>query len=536
MNPQIIVEYIANTAKLSSATSEVDKQGGKVTKTMGGVGAAIGGAFAVAGVVAFGKSAVSAAQESEEATNRLEAVFKSMGDTTGEAAKSAEDYASALSAKTAVEDESIMKGQAILATFGKVSDATARTAGVFDRATAAGVDLAAAGFGSVETNAVQLGKALQDPIKGINALARSGVTFTAQEKEKIKVLTESGHQLEAQDMILKAIEHQVKGTAEATASESDKMNVAFGETSEALGMVLLPFIEALAPLLAKVAQFIAKNSSVIVPLVAGILGAAAAIKVITIAQIAWNVAMSANPIGLVVIAIAALVTAIYLLVKNWDTVTRVTKQAFAAIKGGAQDLLDWFKRNWPYLLGILTGPFGLAVVAIIKNWDKIGDGARELLGRIKDVFGAIAGFIEGQIGRISRAVQRVVDAIKDPINTVLRAWNAISFSIPKFDIPSVTVMGHKIGGGSFGGQEFGTPDIPLLAKGGVVSSPTLLIAGEGRGREIIAPEALLRSIVGDIATEVRVFIGDQELRGLVRTEIVRSDTGLARTLLAGARA
>jgi len=536
-NPQIVVEYIANTAKLASATSDIDKQGGKVTGTMGKVGAAIGGAFAVAGVVSFGKSAVAAAQESEKATNRLEAVFKSMGDTTGDAAKQAENYAGALSQKTAVEDESIMAGQALLATFGKVSDGAARAAGVFDRATAAGVDLAAAGFGSVETNAVQLGKALQDPIKGINALARSGVTFTAQEKEKIKVLTESGHQLEAQDMILKAIEKQVGGTAEATASESAKMNVAFGETSESLGKVLLPFLEALAPILAKVANFIAKNSSVIVPLVAGILGAAAAIKVITLAQIAWNIAMSANPIGLVVIAIAALVTAIVLLVKNWDTVKRVMLAAFDAMKSAGVAVLNWFKNNWPYLAGIIAGPFGIAAALIYKHWDGIKSAAGDLLAKIKAVFGAIADFIESQVARIARAVDRVVDAIRTPINAVLSKWNALSISVPSIHIPGVSIMGKEVFKGvDLGGFSIGTPDVPLLARGGVVSSPTLAMVGEGSGREIVAPEALLRSIIADaLPTQVRVFIGNEELRGLVRTEIVQSNTGLARTLLAGAR-
>jgi hypothetical protein len=213
----------------------------------------------------------------------------------------------------------------------------------------------------------------------------------------------------------------------------------------------------------------------------------------------------------------------------------VTKQAWQTIKNGAEDLINWFKRNWPYLLGILTGPFGLAVVVIIKNWDRISDAGRDLLGRIKDVFGAIAGYIEGQIGRITRAVNRVVDAIKTPINAVLRAWNAISFSIPRLHIPAVKVAGKEIfGGADIGGQTFSTPDIPLLAKGGVVSAPTLLIAGEGRGREIIAPEALLRSIVNERPMSVRVFIGDTELRGLVRTEITDANTGLARTLLAGA--
>jgi hypothetical protein len=271
--------------------------------------------------------------------------------------------------------------------------------------------------------------------------------------------------------------------------------------------------------------------------VAGILGAAAAIKVITIAQIAWNIAVSANPIGLIIVAIAALGVAIYLLIKNWDKVKEVMLKAFTAMKELGLKVFNWFKDNWPLLAAILMGPVGIATLAVIRNWDKIKDAAGALLDKIKAVFGAIAGFIEDQVGRVARAVQKVVDAIKKPINLVLSAWNAIGFTIPKVSIPAVKVAGKEIfGGADFGGQTFSTPDIPLLAKGGVVSTPTLAMVGEGRGREIIAPEALLRSIVADRPLEVRVFIGDQELRGLVRTEIVRDNTGLARTLLTGARA
>jgi phage-related protein len=572
---EILVKYLADTSGLSKATGDIDAAGGKVKKSMSGVAKAVGTGLAVGAVVAFGKSAVGAAEDSEKATNRLEQVFRSMGDSTGEAAKGAEEYASALSQKTAIEDESIMAAQALLATFDNVSNATARQAGIYDRATAAAADLAAAGFGSLESNATQLGKALNDPVKGLTALARSGVTFTESQKEQIKALTESGHLLDAQKIALAAIEHQVKGTAAATATESEKMSVAFGETEEALGKALLPALAELAPILAKVAGFIADNSSVIVPLAGVLLGLVVVIKAVTTAQLLWNLAMTANPIGLIIVGIGALIVAIVLLVKNWDSVVAALKKGWDLIKQAAVAVFDWFKANWPLLLGILAGPFGLAVALIVKHWDAIKtavrnaveavkgfitglgaaiaawvtnaagalvrlaekfgapvDAARAMVGAIKELIGSIASYIDGQVGRIASAIARVVDAIKRPINAVLSGWNAITFSIPTISLPSVTIAGKKIGGGEFGGQSFGVPKIPLLAGGGVVSSPTLLVAGEA-GREIIAPENLLRSIMREQAVQVRVFIGDRELTDMVRVELANANTGLARTLLAG---
>src|SRR5262245_9843464 len=123
-NPQIIVEYLAKTQGLSQATGDIEKAGGKVQSSMSGVAKSVATGLAVGAVVAFGKSSVAAAEESEKATNRLEQVFRSMGDSTGQAAAHAEDYASALQSKTAIEDETIMASQALIATFGKVSDAT----------------------------------------------------------------------------------------------------------------------------------------------------------------------------------------------------------------------------------------------------------------------------------------------------------------------------------------------------------------------------------------------------------------------------
>lgn len=75
-------------------------------------------------------------------------------------------------------------------------------------------DLAVAGFGSIQSNAVQLGKALEDPVNGLNALARSGVTFSASEKAMIASLVESGDKLKAQGIILDALAGQVGGADE----------------------------------------------------------------------------------------------------------------------------------------------------------------------------------------------------------------------------------------------------------------------------------------------------------------------------------
>ena len=69
-----------------------------------------------------------------------------------------------------------------------------------------------------------------------------------------------------------------------------------------------------------------------------------------------------------------------------------------------------------------------------------------------------------------------------------------------------------------------------MQTGGLVTQPTLALLGEA-GPELVVPLTGGAPAPGPIS--VRVFIGDRELRGLIRTEVVAQDTRTARTLLAG---
>jgi hypothetical protein len=238
---------------------DAQKELGKFTEEGGGKFKAFAGkaalAFAAigAGAVVVGKKLIDAGENAATSNARIDNIVQSMGlfsqELTGSATAADDvtkrliDMANATARLTGVDQNSIKATQAKLATFQDLAKSADEVGGNFDRATMAALDLAAAGFGSAEGNAVQLGKALQDPIKGLAALSKSGVTFTDAEKERIKTLVESNKVGEAQVMILEAIEKQVGGTAEATANASDRMRVGFSQLSERLGLALLPVFE-----------------------------------------------------------------------------------------------------------------------------------------------------------------------------------------------------------------------------------------------------------------------------------------------------
>ena len=240
------------------------KQAQKSFQSVGGslkkLAAPLAAAFSVAAIANFATGALKAAEAAQVANNRLDQIASSMGifgAQTGAVTSRLKEFADQQMMVIGQDDELIKSTQAKLLTFKQLAATAGEAGGAFDRATIAAFDLAAAGFGSAETNALQLGKALQDPIKGLTALRRAGVTFTEQEKQQIKTLVESGKTLEAQDMILKAIEQQVGGTAAATVTGFQKIKLAFGEAQEVVGNALLPVFEKLVPVITALAEKVA---------------------------------------------------------------------------------------------------------------------------------------------------------------------------------------------------------------------------------------------------------------------------------------
>ena len=239
---------------------------------LGGIKAVAGpiaALFAVTKIVDFFKDSIAGAEESSKVMRTTEQVIKSTGGAAKISAEQIGDLAGALSNKSGVDDEVIQKGANMLLTFKNVRNEAGKGADIFNRATAAAVDLSATGFGSVEGSSKMLGKALNDPIKGISALGRAGVTFSEDQKKQIKSWVEHGDTLKAQKAIMAEVESQVGGVAAASANMSDKMAVAWGNFQEQVGAKLLPildkvgafFIDTMLPVLSQGVDWLASLGS-----------------------------------------------------------------------------------------------------------------------------------------------------------------------------------------------------------------------------------------------------------------------------------
>lgn len=206
---------------------------------------------------------------------------------------------------------------------------------------------------------------------------------------------------------------------------------------------------------------------------------AGATKAAAAAQWLLNAAMEANPLGLVVIAIIALVAALILAWKHSDTFRRIVTGAFHGVMAAGAAAFGWIKDHWKLLLAIITGPFGAAVIFVLSHWKQISAGAGQAVDWIKDRWNGFIGFFKGIPGKISSAASGMWSGIgstfRSMINGIIDIWNGLHFSLPK-----VHAFGKTIGGGTIG-----VPHIPHLARGGVLETAGSVMVGDGGRPEIL---------------------------------------------------
>jgi hypothetical protein len=246
--PQVAKTFGSDIEK--QVTGPVEDSGNRVGNSLTKVAGLIGGAFAAKGIFDFGKSAIEAATESNKITAQTEAVIKSTGGAAQVTAGQISDLATSISNKTGVDDEAIQSASNLLLTFTNLKNGVGKSNDVFNQATKTAVDMGAALGGDAASNAVMLGKALNDPIAGVGALSRVGVTFTDQQKEQIKTMVKAGDTMGAQKVILGELNKEFGGSAEAQATAGDKLKVTWGNLQEQIGNKLLPIFEKVAGWLA----------------------------------------------------------------------------------------------------------------------------------------------------------------------------------------------------------------------------------------------------------------------------------------------
>jgi phage-related protein len=209
----------------------------------------IGGAALIGGVTA-GFSAlkgaitesVAAQQESAALTRVTEQLITTSGNAANVTAGDIDKLTNSLSMKTGIDDEQIRQGSNLLLSFQNVRNEVGAGNDVYNRANAAALDLATV-MGTDNVGAAKvLGKALEDPEKGMKALSKAGVVFTDEQKKQVAAMVEAGDTLGAQKVILDEVEKKFGGAASAAADPIARLQVTVGNLKESFGAGLMPVV------------------------------------------------------------------------------------------------------------------------------------------------------------------------------------------------------------------------------------------------------------------------------------------------------
>ena len=221
-------------SNIKSAISSINKTFATMRDIMQGPVAALGMLKkAFTNIINLSNEMEDAWAKQADAEAILNSTLKATGANSWTSADQIKKMASEFQALTRYSDETTIAMQNVLLGFKNIKGDNFKEASlqIINMATVMKMDLASA--------AQAVGKALDDPIEGINSLTRQGFRFSDQQKEMLKSMVETGDIAKAQKIILDELATTYGGAAEASAKTADgikvKLKNAIGDSNEQIG-------------------------------------------------------------------------------------------------------------------------------------------------------------------------------------------------------------------------------------------------------------------------------------------------------------
>jgi len=227
--------------------------------------------------------------------------------------------------------------------------------------------------------------------------------------------------------VLKAINTALSGGAGAAALQA--LGHAFSEVGKAIGTELLSVLKVALPIITQVLTFIGDHATLVVSVATAVFVMAKAFGIASAAMKAWtviaaifNITMSAGPIGLVVLAVGALVAAAVLIIANWGPISAFFVKIGQAIAGAFHAAIDWVVGTYQTVASAVTG-FFTAVVNFFKSWaggmaaafhlaiDWVTGAYQAVASAITGAFSAVGSFFASIGNAIATAFQAAVSFI-----------------------------------------------------------------------------------------------------------------------------
>ena len=326
-----------------------------------------------------------------------------------------------------------------------------------------------------------------------------------------------------------------------------------GKMGGQFATVLVPAIEKATKVLEKVVNFIAKNKVLVMALVAVLGTLAIGIKAITTAQKILNIVMAANPIGLIIIAIAALVAAFVVLWNNCNAFRNFWISLWNGIVNVVKAAINWIKENWKTIILFFINPVGTIFKYLYDNCDAFRNFINNVLSAIggffKNTWNGILNVARGTFNGIIAVVNffknvwteawsgmknifsamwnGLVNIAKGPINLIIGLINSliggINYMISglnkvNFEMPEWDWLPNAVQGKSFGINIPKIDSVSYLAEGGILNQATLfgmqgnkgLIGGEA-GAEAVIPLSKLPGLMKDMGNTYNVTYSNPNL-------------------------
>lgn len=470
MARKLEVQIVGDASSLSKAFGKAGKSASGFGKALGQTAKYAGlalGAAGIGGLAVVLKSGIAEFSEAAKVGAQTNAVLKSTGEAAKVTAAEVSGLAEALMRKSGVDDEEIQAGENMLLTFTRIRNEVGKGNDIFNQATKATLDMSVAMGKDMKGSAILVGKALNDPVKGMTALTKAGIQFTDAQKKSIKAMVASGDQMGAQKMILKELNTQFGGSAAAIGStlpgQLAVLKQSFSNLSAQIVGGLVPAFTAvvawLTQMLPRMQEFAAafgervgpaiatlrghlaqlvdagqamgewlhKNATLALTFGGAIGGVIVALKIYTAVTKAAAVATAiltavtlANPFVLAAVAIAALAGALVVLYTRSERVRTIVNAAFAAIKGVVLPIVATLQAAWERFGGsiIKVATTAFRIVATV---------VRTYLNIVKAIVTAVMAAIRGDWTQAWNALKTAVTTAFSAIRSIITGFRSFAF-------------------------------------------------------------------------------------------------------------
>lgn len=503
------------SSTLKGFSDSVDGVGGKVAGAAKFAGEALLAAGAAA--VGFGALSVKAFMETQDVQAQLTSALNSTHHAAGLYLQDLNDQSAALQKVTKFSDEQIGTSQALLLTFTNIHGA------IYQQAIPAILDVATAMHEDLQSASVQVGKALNDPLTGITALHRIGVTFSDTQKTQIQNFMATNNLAAAQGIILGELNKEFGGSAEAAGKTfggqlailKNKLN----DVEESVGSLLLKY---LVPLVSKLSDFITKIDwqKVIDKSVKAVKDLNEALHILLTGDFRKGIfgmkeddpfinALIHIHNAFVDVKNAAMAVFEYLKPSFEALINTLATRVLPTL----QQLYNALEPGLTQVLKIVAAIIGITLIAAIRIavdglnlFLTVSSGIvraiADVIGWLGNMGGAFVNVAKGIPGAFSAVGNAILSPFKWAFDEIAKFWNAtvgkLSFKAPSW-VPGI------------GGKGWDMPDLPVLDQGGIVSSPTLAMLAMNSKPEAVVPLDKAGGMGGqvNITVQAGAFMGSQ---------------------------